>query len=110
MTSHRRHGALILILLLLATGCVTTQPWIGTHEDAPAVCRVDGFWDGRMQETQDIVNGGRPLRGLAGRVYLFGAEFGVPVKGGDGSVAVDLYDVSDAQPEGPAQAPRALAI
>ena len=36
-------------------------------------------------------------RGLAGRVYVFSSEFGVPEKG-DGSVAVDLYDVSNPQP------------
>jgi hypothetical protein len=98
MTFHRRLGALIVALVLLATGCVTTQPWTSSNETAPAVCQVHGFWDGRIQETQDIVNGGQPLRGLAGRVYLFGPQFGVPVKGGDGTIAVDLYDVSNTQP------------
>jgi hypothetical protein len=99
--SHERgyklHG-LILALTLAGPGCFTTQPWLSNHEPAaPAICQVHAFWDTRIQETQDVVNGGRPLRGLAGRVYVFTSEFGVPEKG-DGSVAVDLYDVSNPQP------------
>jgi hypothetical protein len=98
MLSHpRRLTRLVLLLLFLATGCVTTQPWTSNHEAAPAVCQVHSFWDSRIQETQDVVNGGRPLRGLAGRLYLFGADFGIPEKG-DGGLAVDLYDVSNTQP------------
>src|SRR5262249_32724616 len=54
-------------------------------------------FDARIQVTQDIVNGGRPLPGLAGRLYLMGSELGIPVKGDGGAVAVDLYDVSHAQ-------------
>ncbi len=84
-----------LALLLLASGCVTTMPWSAHSETPAAICRVDTFWDGRLQITQDVVNGGKPLPGLAGRLYLFGSEFGAPEKG-DGGIAVDLYDVSNA--------------
>jgi hypothetical protein len=90
-------GGIVLALALTAPGCVTTMPWTPSQEAAPAVCQVHTFWDGRIQVPQDVVNGGRPLPGLAGRLYLFGQEFGIPLKG-DGSVAVDLYDISSVPP------------
>jgi len=88
---------LVLALAFAGPGCFATQPWINNHESAPPVCQVHAFWDSRIHETQDVVNNGRTLHGLAGRVYVFTSEFGVPEKG-DGSVAVDLYDVSNPQP------------
>jgi hypothetical protein len=85
-------------IALLSAGCVTNQPWLANKDvAAPAVCEAQVLWDARVQITQDVMNGGRPLPGLAGRLYLFGSELGMPVKG-DGTVAVDLYDVSKAQP------------
>ena len=90
-------GALVLALLLLTPGCVTTQSWVNSPEPAPSVCQVHTYWEGRIQVTQDVVNGGRPLPGLAGRLYLFGTEIKFPEKG-DGSVVVDLYDASNTQP------------
>jgi hypothetical protein len=92
---------------ILSTGCVTTQPWVANKDAAatPAICEAHAFWDARTQVTQDVVNGGRPLPGLAGRLYLFGPDLGLPVKG-DGTVAVDLYDVSKT-PQ-PGQEPKRL--
>ena len=42
--------------------------------------------------TQDIVNQGAPLKGIAGRLYLFGPD-GFPLVG-EGSVTVDLCDMT----------------
>jgi hypothetical protein len=90
---------LILGLALVGPGCVTNQPWVTNHETAPpAICQVHSFWDGSVQETQDVVNGGRPLRGLAGRVYIFSSELKPAEKGGDGTITVDLYDITNPQP------------
>jgi hypothetical protein len=73
-------------------------PWTANQEPPVVVCQVHSCWDNRVQVTQDVVNGGRPLPGLAGRVYLFGEKFGIPLKGDGGSVAVDLYDMTHLQP------------
>src|SRR5437870_5517170 len=95
---ERGYNWLILALALVAPGCLTSQPWVSNHEPAtPAICQVHAFWDSRIQDTQDVVNNGRNLRGLAGRVYVFSSESGIPEKG-DGSIGVDLYDVSNPQP------------
>lgn len=89
-------------LLLLTAGCVTTHPWITPPEAPPPVCQVQAIWEGRVQVTQDVVNGGRPLPGLAGRLYLFGEEIKYPERG-DGTVSVELFDLSNvpsgAQPQ-----------
>ncbi len=66
-------------------------------EQAPTgpVCKVVGCWQSRLVETHDAANGGAPLRGLAGQVYLFGPDLpeggvGPPVSG-DGELTVELY-------------------
>ena len=92
-----RSYGLIAVTVLLAPGCVTTQSWINTPDTSAGICQVHTFWDGHIQVTQDVVNGGRPLPGLAGRLYLFGPEIKFPEKG-DGSVVVDLYDLTGVQP------------
>ena len=89
--------AFTLALLLLSSGCVTTQSWVNNAEPASGICQVHTYWESRIQVTQDVVNGGRPLPGLAGRLYLFGPEIKFPEKG-DGTVVVDLFDVSNSQP------------
>jgi hypothetical protein len=43
--------------------------------------------------TPDPAHGGQSAPGLAGRLYLFGPEIDVPMAG-DGSLIVDLYDVT----------------
>jgi hypothetical protein len=90
---------LIMMLVLAGPGCIATQPWISNSEPSTpmGICQVHAFWDGQVRVTPDVVNGGRPLPGLAGRLYLMGPEFGKTEKG-DGSVTVDLYDISNPQP------------
>src|SRR5262249_50105418 len=63
--------------------------------DQPPVgmpCKLAAQWQPRLVETKDTVNGGAPLRGLAGRVFLF-APLGdlLPITCG-GELVIDLYD------------------
>jgi hypothetical protein len=86
-----------LPLWLLLPGCVTTLPWIGNHEaGANSVSQVAVNWESRIFVTQDSVNGGRPLIGLAGRLYLF--DDNLKLQKGDGRVSVDLFDAGNTQP------------
>ncbi len=42
----RRLGQLLMLgLVLMASGCVTDQPWLGGHQDAPIPAQVVTFWD-----------------------------------------------------------------
>ena len=83
------------LLLLLCAGCVTNQPWLAHKEPVPVhISQVHSNWEGRLHVTEDVVNGGRPLAGLVGRLYLMGPDLGAGQKG-DGSVVVDLYDATN---------------
>lgn len=79
-------------MALCLSGCVATDFF--THKsqkDGPAqspVSEVSMVWKG-LAVTQDSVNGGRPLPGLAGRMYLIGPEMGAP-KLCDGTVVVEM--------------------
>ncbi len=88
---------LILSLLLVAPGCVSSIPWLSNFESTPpSACQAIALWDSRIHVTQDTFNGGRPVPGFAGRLYIMGSESGAPQKG-DGTVAVDVYDVTHLQ-------------
>jgi hypothetical protein len=88
-----------VLLVVLSSGCVTTHPWLTSseHHGANTVSEVNAIWEGHIRVTQDTVNGGRPLPGLAGRLYLFGPDLG-HTKKGNGTVTVDLFDTSNPQP------------
>jgi len=90
--------------LFLFSGCLT--PGAGTDKMelpplAPA-SQVHSAWQNHIVVTNDVVHQGAPLPGLAGRVYLFGADEGNPVRG-NGKVTVDLFDLgqrgTDGQPK-----------
>jgi hypothetical protein len=91
----------VLAALALAAvgsgGCVTLQS-LCYPEQAPTgpACKVVARWEAHLVETPDSVNGGVPLRGLAGRMYLLGPDLPTgevsPPVSGDGEVLVDLYD------------------
>jgi hypothetical protein len=95
------HGVGYLALLLGfsfgAAGCVETMPFLVTHHMAPAVpvCQVVAAWCPEVVSTPDPSKGGAPVRGLAGRVYLFGQEVGAPLAG-DGTLVVSLFEESAA--------------
>jgi hypothetical protein len=63
------------------------------------VHQVHATWVNKLVVTEDAANQGAPLPGLAGRVYLFGPDLGLPVKG-TGKVIVDLFDAAQAGPNG----------
>jgi hypothetical protein len=62
------------------------------------------MWVRDVVTAPDTVHGGTPTPGLAGRVYLFGADGDCPVAG-DGGLVIDLYD--DGQ-KVPGQGPRLI--
>jgi hypothetical protein len=82
------------LVLAPLCGCVVTNPFQASKEEPPLgfAQKVEAAWEGRVMVTQDIVNNGAPLKGIAGRLYLFGAD-GFPLVG-EGSVTVDLCDVT----------------
>jgi len=79
---------------LSLAGCVTTENWIAsrmptTPHKGTAVSEVSMIWRG-LAVTQDSVNGGRPLPGIAGRMYLIGPDLGTPLLC-EGKAVIDLY-------------------
>jgi hypothetical protein len=88
-------------LALGATGCESVNWALHPTVEAPpeGVAQVHTTWENRVLVTQDCVNEGAPLIGIGGRMYLFGQEVGFPLKG-DGSVTVDVYDISPAATNG----------
>src|SRR5262249_51837912 len=89
--------ALLTAFALLAVcsgGCVAFHSLCCT-EQAPTgpACKVVARWETHLVETPDSVNGGVPLRGLAGRMYLLGPDQPTgdvsPPLSGDGEVIVD---------------------
>lgn len=70
-----------------------------TAKPAPAPSQVHAMWKNQIIEPPDSVNQGKPLPGLAGRVYFFGPDLGHPMPA-SGQLAVDLYEL---RPDGKAQ-------
>lgn len=87
-------GACLLAGLL--SGCVATEHLRTTlrPHHPPLLSQVHGAWKDQLVVTQDTVNAGKPLAGIAGRVYLFGPDLGFPQKG-EGTLVVDLYDATN---------------
>lgn len=98
-----RKSLLLGLLLLPLVGCVSTgsskQPAKAEQAPTAPVHQVHCTWANQIIVTPDVVNGGAALPGLAGRLYLFGPDLGVPVKG-NGKVIVDLFDPTQKTPEG----------
>jgi hypothetical protein len=55
------------------------------------VSQAAALWEPKIYVAPDVVHGGAPLPGLAGRVYLFGAQDQLP-HAGDGTLTVMLYN------------------
>jgi hypothetical protein len=83
---------------------VSSEQWRTTNflhtGSEPKVSNVLAMWSG-LRVTQDTVNGGRPLPGIVGRLYLMGEDSAVDASG---TVTVLMHDVSD-----PGVEPRPLA-
>lgn len=84
---------LLLALALSSTGCVALSPWKQSAESPPVgqPSQVVMTWKPSVTTTPDVVNGGSPIPGLVGRLYLFGAQMGHPMAG-DGNLRVELFD------------------
>lgn len=82
----------VLAVLGLA-GCVHAPAFLvpGNAPPTGAVCQIVSTWNPKVVFTPDPVRGGVESPGLAGRLYLFGAQIDYPLVG-DGSLSVDLYD------------------
>jgi len=80
-------------LVTSGSGCVDTELFLRRDAAPPPVCQVVATWCADLAETSDPTNHGKPVRGIAGRVYLFGAEVSNPLVG-NGAVIVDLFDVT----------------
>ncbi len=99
-------GFLPLLLVSLCAGCVTTGPLPLPKWDAPPkgqVAQVMPLWADGIAVQSDPMQGGRPVPGLAARVYLFGPDLGQPLVA-DGTLIVYQYD--DLQPPSDDQLPR----
>jgi hypothetical protein len=110
MTSTARNGlravverAVLWMALLPLTccGCVSLLGGKAPNPNDPppptvTACQVVAMWQPNVRFVPDPVRHGASNAGLAGRVYLYGAEEGVPVTG-DGGLIVDLFDESNGQ-------------
>jgi hypothetical protein len=100
----RTRGSWLLpvALTVLAAGCVPLDGFVGTGAKPlqEPVCQVAATWYPEVVSTPDPTKRGAPTPGLAGRMYLFGTEVAAPLVG-DGSVRVELYDDTHAEPGKP---------
>ncbi len=91
------NGRWLSLMLILVVGCDTSTSKSFFHSawDAPPAppAQVHTTWENQMIVTQDVVNNGAPLAGLAGRLYLFGTEVGHPLQWA-GAVTVQIHDVT----------------
>ncbi len=85
-------GAALLVCGALA-GCVTLDPFTKNHDAPPTgqVTQIAVTWDKAIAFVPDCTHGGAIMPGLMCRIYLFGANAGLPLAG-DGTVSVDLFD------------------
>lgn len=90
--SLTRVALLALVTLgLVATGCASL-PHVGWWEPTTIpVCHVVALWENRPREVPDSTNGGSPLVGLAGKVYLMDKD-NVHALAGEGRLIVEMYD------------------
>ena len=102
-----RHAGLLLLAalaILPAMGCTSfqtavTSKWFDMNvfdlHSQQGVNHVLSTWDSRVRITQDTVNGGIPLPGIAGRLYLLNGDSGNAVDA-TGTIWVQMHDVSAA--------------
>jgi hypothetical protein len=82
--------------LLTAAGCVTpSAPWAMLHgeiADEPP-CRLACSWDRNVRVTQNCVDGGSAVPGLAGRLYFF-TQDQKHLTSAHGKVVAEWYDAA----------------
>ncbi len=87
------------VLLFLASGCVGTEPFVVpglTEKPAPPVTQVVAMWNNQVITGVDPTHSGAPMHGLAGRVWLFGADLHQNLLA-DGKLVVELYGILPGQ-------------
>jgi hypothetical protein len=87
-----RLGVLALLVLVSAsTGCVSMPKllWEGTAPEP--VCNLLPMWQNHPCEVPDTVNGGKPMVGLAGKLYLMDKD-NVHSLAAEGRLVVEMYD------------------
>jgi hypothetical protein len=92
----------LALLPLLACGCVGLMGKSpGPNEPPPPPgppCQIIAFWESQVRLAPDPYHGGANNAGLAGWVFLFGADDdGRPITG-DGIMVIDLYDLTNGPP------------
>src|SRR2546427_13164 len=83
-------GAALAVVMSAGCGSLLTLCHSAKPPTGP-VCQMAVKWDTSLVQTSDSANGGAPLRGLKGRLYLFGPETPTPLAC-EGELIVDLYD------------------
>jgi hypothetical protein len=99
--SQVRRWAVLAAVAVLAAGCVNLASLVPDSDGPPtgAVCRVAPIWNPQVMFTPDPTRNGMPIPGVAGRLFLFGPQYGFPLSG-EGSVVVDLFDPARADGKG----------
>jgi hypothetical protein len=93
-----RAWLLPLACCLAPAGCVSVGTWLHPGERPPTgpVTQTAAMWDPHVTFTPDVMHGGTPTPGLAGRLYLVGPADGDVRDGaprvGDGALTVLLYN------------------
>jgi len=92
-TGVRSKLPLVAVMLLGSCGCVAVDSFVleaGMPPWPQPAAQVIAMWCNQVTTTPDPTHNGEPVKGLAGRVYLFGPNIDCPVTG-DGSLVVDLF-------------------
>jgi hypothetical protein len=103
LVSRARAAVLLAGLLALAPGCANPAQVVPALVDRPAppVAQVVAIWSPQVVAGVDPAHNGAPMYGLAGRVFLFGADFKDNLLA-DGRLVVELYAAPPGQPQAPA--------
>ena len=93
---------LAALLLALAGGCAGSAQLVSalTDKPAPPVTQVVAMWNNQVITGVDPAHNGTPMYGVAGRVFLFGADLKENLLA-DGKLVVELYATPPEQPQGP---------
>jgi hypothetical protein len=83
----------LFLFTLCLTGCLSTGSFVLPGFEPPKVgpCEVVVAWNPEVLSRPDPANRGAPVKGLGGRMYLFGEGSDCPLIG-DGCVVVDLHE------------------
>jgi hypothetical protein len=95
-----RMGFLAVFCAGLA-GCAPLAPYVTSTNELPksstSVCQAVAQWSNHVHYEPDPINGGVPMPGIVGRLYLFDSEIKYPLVG-DGGILVSLFDDSAGKP------------